>query len=414
MGFCSLRPAPINDNRIVPRRPRITLPAIPLHVIQRGNNRQACFFGKKDWTTYLNSMEHFAAESDVHAYVLVTNHVHLRRMPRTDGCAGALMKGSGQRYLPWVNRTYPPHRHPLGRTRSIVSHPGGGYVLSCYRFVELNPVRANMVDRPAEYRWSSYRANAQGAASTLLIPHPYYRKMGCNEQVRQTAYRELLHSWLDAATIDEICFATDGNVALGTSRFQAQFAVALGRRVTPNQVLFSIVPEFNMKKALRSLQKVEAMAFDQMVFSHGMRVGGKGEVSPMRRFIVGLQEAIRAEFGKGTPFTQIPSAVKLPRISGMGHVRAAAAVERLAGDAGRLDGHVAVAPGAGRQLNTIGLRAGVAGVPVRARCDPNWRRLPDPPQRHFRPHDLRVTCSARLHQAGVFKEDRQAAELRRP
>jgi putative transposase len=109
------------------------------------------------------------------------------------------------------------------------------YVLGCYRYIELNPVRANMVDHPATYPWSSYRANAQGEVSALLTPHPLYTELGGDNEERQIAYRGLFHEQLDPETVDQIRAATNGNFALGSSRFQAQVAATLGRRVTPGR-----------------------------------------------------------------------------------------------------------------------------------------------------------------------------------
>jgi putative transposase len=103
------------------------------------------------------------------------------------------------------------------------------------RYIELNPVRANMVEHPGEYLWSSYRTNAQGEPSTLLIQHPLYTALSKDEKTRQAVYRELFRDQLDPEMIDEIRVATNSNYALGSPRFQAQVAVVLGRRVTPGE-----------------------------------------------------------------------------------------------------------------------------------------------------------------------------------
>jgi putative transposase len=213
----------------MPRRPRITLPGVPLHLIQRGNNRQACFFADEDYLAYLGWLEGYVREGDcaIHAYVLMTNHVHLLLTPQTSRGAGELMKRLGQRYVQYINRTY--RRSGTlweGRFRSYLTQEGG-YVLGCYRYIELNPVRANMVEHPAEYPWSSYRANAQGESSTLLTHHPLYAVLDRDDRARQVAYRELFRYQLDPGMIDEIRAATNGNYALGGSQFQAQVAAML-------------------------------------------------------------------------------------------------------------------------------------------------------------------------------------------
>lgn len=221
----------------MPRRPRITLPEVPLHLIQRGNNRQACFYADEDYLVYLGWLEEYAKETDcaIHAYVLMTNHVHLLLTPQTSRGAGDLMKRLGQRYVQYINRTY--RRSGTlweGRFRSCLTQEDD-YVLGCYRYIELNPVRANMVQHPAEYSWSSYRANAQGESSTLLTHHPLYAVLGRDDRARQLAYRQLFRDQLDPGMIDEIRVATNGNYALGSPHFQAQVAAMLGWRVTPGK-----------------------------------------------------------------------------------------------------------------------------------------------------------------------------------
>ena len=164
----------------MPRRARIVLPNVPIHLIQRGNNRHACFFADEDYRFYLDWLAKHAGKTGcrVHAYVLMTNHVHLLLSSDKADAPGALMKALGQRYVQYVNRTY--RRSGTlweGRFRSCPIQEET-YLLACQRYIELNPVRAGMVPHPAEYRWSSYRANAQGEADALLQPHPLYTALG--------------------------------------------------------------------------------------------------------------------------------------------------------------------------------------------------------------------------------------------
>ncbi|GAO34633.1 transposase [Sulfuricella sp. T08] len=221
----------------MPRRARLALPNIPLHLIQRGNNRQACFFSDEDYRFYLDWLAEHAGKTgcQVHAYVLMTNHVHLLLSAETAQAAGALMKALGQRYVQYVNRTY--RRSGTlweGRFRSCLTQDET-YLLACQRYIELNPVRAGMVAQPADYRWSSYRANAQGEADGLVRPHSLYTALGAEAMSRQATYRELFRYELEPGLVDEIRRATNGNFALGDARFAAQISVALGRRVTPGQ-----------------------------------------------------------------------------------------------------------------------------------------------------------------------------------
>ena len=221
----------------MPRRPRITLPGVPLHLIQRGNNRQACFYADEDYLSYLGWLEEYArlCGCTVHAYVLMTNHVHLLLTPSGSDSAGMLMKRLGQRYVQYVNRSY--RRSGTlweGRFRSCMTREAR-YVLGCYRYIELNPVRAGMVDHPAEYRWSSYRANAQDEPSSLLQAHDVYRSLGIDGRARRSAYRELFRQQLEPGIVDEIRSSTNGNYALGSSQFQQQVTEMLGRRVVPGR-----------------------------------------------------------------------------------------------------------------------------------------------------------------------------------
>ncbi|WP_417663503.1 transposase [Pseudomonas sp.] len=217
----------------MPRRARLLLPGMALHLIQRGNNRSVCFYSNEDYQFYL---EHLADQAQkhgcaVHAWCLMTNHVHLLITPSTVESVGRLMKGLGQRYVQYINRTY--RRSGTlweGRYRSCLLNEES-YVLACYRYIEMNPVRAGMVDHPAEYRWSSYRVNAQGESSSLIKPHLLFSRLGEDSEQRASAYRELFRYELDPGLVDQIRSATNSNYALGSPRFAAEVANALGRRV---------------------------------------------------------------------------------------------------------------------------------------------------------------------------------------
>ena len=221
----------------MPRRPRVALAGLPVHLIQRGHNRDACFFADDDYTLYLAHLGELSSKSGcaVHAYALMTNHVHLLLTPQEVDGASLLMKHLGQRYVQYVNRTY--RRSGTlweGRFRSCLAQEEG-YVLACQRYIELNPVRAGIVTHPRHYRWSSYRTNAEGKASTLLKPHAQYLALGSTDEARREAYRLLFRSELDPEVIQEIRDATNGNFALGGDRFKKQVEAMLGRRVSRGQ-----------------------------------------------------------------------------------------------------------------------------------------------------------------------------------
>lgn len=218
----------------MPRRARLSVAGIPWHIIQRGNNRSVCFYAEEDYQFYLGCLKEKAEEfgCKVHAYVLMTNHVHLLLTPEKIDSASLLMKNLGQRYVQYINRTY--RRSGTlweGRFRSCLAQ-SEGYVLACYRYIELNPVRAGMVNHPADYKWSSYRANAGGEENNLLFPHEQYVEISHKEDSRRKAYKGLFDAHLDDSVINGIREATNGNYVLGNERFQEEIEKMLGRRVT--------------------------------------------------------------------------------------------------------------------------------------------------------------------------------------
>lgn len=221
----------------MPRRPRIVMPNIPLHIIQRGNNKQACFFSDDDYLSYLQWLGEYAQISgcQIHSYVLMTNHVHLLLTPQKHYSAGDLLKRLGQRYVQYINRNY-KRTGTLweGRFRSCLIQEEN-YLLTCQLYIELNPVRAGIVKHPGEFRWSSYHHNGQGEKSDLITPHMLYHGLGNTEEEKQSIYRELFRSNLEPGEIDQIRKATNGNFALGAKRFQDEVSAMLGRRVFPGK-----------------------------------------------------------------------------------------------------------------------------------------------------------------------------------
>ena len=217
------------------RRARITLAGIPHHIIQRGNNRNPCFFSNEDYQTYLDWLEQYAevCECKIHAYVLMTNHVHLLATPLAAGGLGQMMRRLGQRYVQYINRRYERTGGLWeGRFKSCITAEAR-YVLACYRYIELNPVRAAIANHPQDYRWSSYQVNAQGKASSLVSTSDIYNELGANFHNRRQAYRNLFENQLEAEVIDQIRSATKGNFAFGSERFCKDASKALGRRVIP-------------------------------------------------------------------------------------------------------------------------------------------------------------------------------------
>lgn len=221
----------------MPRRSRIIVPDIPLHIIQRGNNRQPCFFADEDYLFYLERLGEYTKSEGclLHSFVLMTNHVHILLTPSGLESASMLMKRLGQHYVQYVNRTYKRSGTLWeGRFRSCIVQQQE-YLIACQKYIEMNPVRAGMVKHPGEYRWSSYLVNAEDEISDLITPHPLYQNFGQTNAERQCAYRQLFRHELATAEIDTIRKATNGNFALGDNQFQTEISKILGRRVTPGK-----------------------------------------------------------------------------------------------------------------------------------------------------------------------------------
>lgn len=204
------------------RKPRFALPGVPQHIIQRGNNREPCFFAEADYRRYLDDLGNALARNNcrLHAYVLMTNHVHLLVTPMTEFGISHLMQDVGRKYVRYINDSY-RRTGTLWEGRykaSLVDSEA--YLLSCMRYVELNPIRANMVRHAAEYKWSSYGANAQGRPDALLSPHPLYTSLGPSAPERQRAYRELFRHHIDDALLHEIRDALNHELVLGRSYFK--------------------------------------------------------------------------------------------------------------------------------------------------------------------------------------------------
>lgn len=219
----------------MPRHSRIVVPGHPVHVIQRGHNRLACFFEDNDFHCYLHWLERLARDTgcEVHAYVLMTNHVHLVVTPYTQESLASFMKALNQRYVAYINRTQGRSGTLWeGRFRSCLLHDNR-YFLTCMRYVELNPVRAGMVRHPHDYCWSSYQANAEGKQDGRIVPHPVYLALGDSPAARQAAYQRLFADEVDQLAIEQLRQATNSNYVLGEQEQVLSLADELGRRIQP-------------------------------------------------------------------------------------------------------------------------------------------------------------------------------------
>lgn len=217
----------------MPRRARLRLAGMPFHVVQRGHNKSACFLSDQDRFRYLDEITLLARTHavSVHAYVLMTNHVHLLATPAESDGLSTLMRFLGLRYVSYFNRTH-------GRTGSLwEGRPfvclvdADSYLLTCHRYIEQNPVRAGMVTRPGDYRWSSFRANAWGEPDALIQPHPLVGSLGGTLEERCASYRELFKGELQAPELAELRQVTRGGFALGSPEFKQRVSTALQLRV---------------------------------------------------------------------------------------------------------------------------------------------------------------------------------------
>ncbi|WP_031433980.1 transposase [Methylomarinum vadi] len=217
------------------RLPRFDLPGQPQHVIQRGNNRSVIFVADEDYQFYLEKLNAACQkyECDLHAYVLMTNHVHLLITPHHTGAIGKVMQMLGRYYVQYFNRQY-QRTGTLweGRYKATVLD-SDQYLLVCSRYIELNPVRAGMVRHPGDYPWSSYHFNAFGKENALLSPHPLYLALGNDATKRQEVYQELFEQHVTESTIKEIRDATNKAWVLGGGRFQEEVERLLQRQAKP-------------------------------------------------------------------------------------------------------------------------------------------------------------------------------------
>jgi putative transposase len=216
------------------RLPRPDLAGIPQHIVQRGNNRLPCFLDDEDRQRYLQSLLESLTRFGcrLHAYVLMDNHVHLLMTPGEAGAVSRLMHTFARNYAGMFNR-----RH--GRTGTLWEGrykaclvDSDGYFLACSRYIELNPVRAWISADPADYPWSSHRANAGAAYDPLVSAHACYLALGADRASRATAYRDLFDESLSEDLVAEIRRYLQQQRALGSNRFRAWVEARTGRFAT--------------------------------------------------------------------------------------------------------------------------------------------------------------------------------------
>ena len=213
------------------RQPRLDLPGIPQHVVQRGNNRLPCFLDEGDRHRYLRILHEALHDTgcSLHAYVLMDNHVHLLMTPPATGAIARLMQKLGRSYVGQFNAR---HRRTgtlwEGRYKACLVD-NESYILHCQRYIDLNPVRARMTDNPAVYPWSSCPAHCGRRTDTLLTAHPAYAALGETRDARAAAYLQLLREALTGDDLAAIRTYLQQQRALGRRPFQTMVEIKTRR-----------------------------------------------------------------------------------------------------------------------------------------------------------------------------------------
>jgi len=217
------------------RLPRFSIPGQSQHVIQRGNNRDAIFVADEDYDFYLEKLKDACQkfQCEIHAYVLMTNHVHLLITPYSESGISKVMQSLGRFYVQYFNYKY-RRTGTLweGRYRATLLD-SEQYLLICSRYIELNPVRAGMVLHAVEYPWSSYRCNAMGETNQLLTPHLIYKALGRDATECLLRYRALFDNQMADVDIEEIRLATNKAWVLGDDKFKEQIEKLTARQAKP-------------------------------------------------------------------------------------------------------------------------------------------------------------------------------------
>lgn len=221
----------------MPRRARLSVAGLPHHVIQRGRNRALCFLTDADCRFYLNCLKEGSAcyRCAVHAYVLMANHLHLLVSPADSNALSKMMRYVGDRYAHYVNVMY-QRTGTLWEGRFRPSPiDSESYLLTCYRYIELNPVRSGMATNPADYPWSSYGHHAFGDEDPVIQDHPLYFQLGETQKERELAYRGLLRCPIGEQALKEIRISANGGHIFGRDRFKNEIEQAAARKVRPSK-----------------------------------------------------------------------------------------------------------------------------------------------------------------------------------
>jgi putative transposase len=219
------------------RLPRLWIPGAPQHLVVRGNNRQAIFRSDGDRIMFhrclVETSRRFGVE--VHAYVLMTNHVHLLATAPASGAISSVFQALGRRYVSYFN--YLHGRSGTlweGRFRACIVQTER-YLLMCQRYIELNPVRAGVTPKPEDFPWSSHRFYARGLPDDVVTPHPVFVGLAAGEEARRTLYGSFLSCDVASSEIEQIRQALNKGWPLGTEEFRKHLETMSGRRLGPQR-----------------------------------------------------------------------------------------------------------------------------------------------------------------------------------
>jgi putative transposase len=217
------------------RLPRYFVKGVPLHIILRGNNREPIFANDEDCQFFKEALIDAVKKHglSIHAYVFMTNHIHLLASPISEESVPKTLQSVGRRYVQYFNFRY-QRTGTLweGRYRATIVE-AESYLFECMRYIELNPVRAGMVMHPREHEWSSYLANAEGRADALVTQHRLFKSLGADVELRREGYRALVTTPMDVDMLKVIRESTNKGWAMGSGRFKDKVETLTERRVTP-------------------------------------------------------------------------------------------------------------------------------------------------------------------------------------
>ncbi|MDD4908374.1 MAG: transposase [Candidatus Omnitrophica bacterium] len=215
------------------RRPRLLAIGTPCHIVQRGNNRNNIFYRDEDYLFFLEVLSEAKEKYPcyIYSYCLMINHFHLLIEPKEKNNIGSLMKFVGVKYVHYVNKHY--NRTGTlweGRFKSCIIE-AESYFLSCLKYIEMNPVKANIVSSPESYRWSSYRVRAYGDKNKIVDIDPWYKSLGEDDIIRQVNYRRFFQKE-NSKTIEEVISdMTNKNGVVGSSGFKKKMERAAGMEI---------------------------------------------------------------------------------------------------------------------------------------------------------------------------------------